>query len=316
MVESSYSSSDKSGLIQYFKELELDKYCISPILDGTMFKTFEGVNDVAPCLCTVIYYTTKEIMQSSLNSSHLALAKNQTVQFNGPVVYEVWKNTTKKSTYLELLMNPLNNISKWNKVCLTVEKTLSPFCKFLNVEVLMLNMDLQKPNESINDNIVQPSKNIISENPSDITKESKTSEVISEINTLEPNNNELVANDDQKTKKQENIITDNTESASKKDLFINNEKELGQEKIPDDIDTPMPNEDSDSNDYPKENDGIINKEDISDDHLIFNTKNKFTNHRFGDEEDTHFLFYFGIMTVLSMMFYLALYNKKKKSLHF
>lgn len=35
---------------------------------------------------------------------------------------------------------------------------------------------------------------------------------------------------------------------------------------------------------------------------------------FAGSEETHFLFYFGIMTLLSMLFYLALYNKKKVSI--
>jgi len=43
---------------------------------------------------------------------------------------------------------------------------------------------------------------------------------------------------------------------------------------------------------------------------------KFSNHAFGDTEDSHFLFYFSIMTILSMLFYLALYNKKKVSEQF
>lgn len=34
---------------------------------------------------------------------------------------------------------------------------------------------------------------------------------------------------------------------------------------------------------------------------------------FAGPEETHFLFYFSIMTLLSMLFYLALYNKKKVS---
>lgn len=45
-------------------------------------------------------------------------------------------------------------------------------------------------------------------------------------------------------------------------------------------------------------------------------KPKFANHGFGDSEESHFLFYFSIMTILSMIFYLALYNKKKVSIHF
>lgn len=50
--------------------------------------------------------------------------------------------------------------------------------------------------------------------------------------------------------------------------------------------------------------------------MVFSHKNTFKNHSFGDTEDSHFLFYFGIMTVLSMMFYLALYNKKKVSVQY
>jgi len=46
----------------------------------------------------------------------------------------------------------------------------------------------------------------------------------------------------------------------------------------------------------------------------FSLKTKFTNRAFGDTEDSHFLFYFSIMTILSMLFYLALYNKKKVSI--
>lgn len=45
-------------------------------------------------------------------------------------------------------------------------------------------------------------------------------------------------------------------------------------------------------------------------------KPKFSNRAFGDTEDSHFLFYFSIMTILSMLFYLALYNKKKVSKQF
>lgn len=47
--------------------------------------------------------------------------------------------------------------------------------------------------------------------------------------------------------------------------------------------------------------------------MVYSKKNAFTNGGFRDTEDSHFFFYFGIMTVLSMMFYLALYNKKKVS---
>lgn len=49
---------------------------------------------------------------------------------------------------------------------------------------------------------------------------------------------------------------------------------------------------------------------------MFNQKNTLMNHDFGDVDDSHFLFYFAIMTVLSMLFYLALYNKKKVSITF
>jgi len=37
----------------------------------------------------------------------------------------------------------------------------------------------------------------------------------------------------------------------------------------------------------------------------------FRNHEYDNTEDSRFFFYFGVMTALSMMFYLALYNKKK-----
>lgn len=43
--------------------------------------------------------------------------------------------------------------------------------------------------------------------------------------------------------------------------------------------------------------------------ISFNQKNTFKGH--GTEEESHFFFYFGFMTVLTMIFYLILYHKKK-----
>lgn len=50
--------------------------------------------------------------------------------------------------------------------------------------------------------------------------------------------------------------------------------------------------------------------------LMINENNIYSKHQFSTTDDSHFLFYFSIMTILSMMFYLALYNKKKVSVQF
>lgn len=48
--------------------------------------------------------------------------------------------------------------------------------------------------------------------------------------------------------------------------------------------------------------------------LMYSQTTMTKKHGFSETDDSHFLFYFSAMTILSMLFYLALYNKKKVSI--
>jgi len=142
-------SNDKLGLVKYFKQLELDKFCTSPVLDDDSFKTYEVKDVVVPCLCTVIYRIVKELASYNVKIADVELAKNETdnSKFND-VMYKVWKNVSNTSPSLKLLMDPLVDVTQWKNVCYNhVNKVVGPFCKFLNVEVLLLHNVTQTPGE-------------------------------------------------------------------------------------------------------------------------------------------------------------------------
>lgn len=144
------TTSDKSELVNYFKELKLDKYCNSPLLKDENFKAYE-TNNPTQCLCTVIYYTNKELLECHyVNPSSVESAKNKTDNntFNDPNIYEIWKNVSKTSPSLKLLMEPLKNITLLKNICYNnVMNVINSHCKFLNVEVLLLYSSLLKPKE-------------------------------------------------------------------------------------------------------------------------------------------------------------------------
>lgn len=139
---------DKLGLVKYYKELELDKFCMLPVLDDESFKTFEK-KDFVPCLCTVIYRMNKEFASRNINTLNVELVKRKIKDFKlNNTTYEVWKNVAKMSPSLKLLMDPLVNMTQWNAICYNyVSKDIGPFCKFLNVEVSLLYNFIQTPNE-------------------------------------------------------------------------------------------------------------------------------------------------------------------------
>lgn len=141
--------SDESGLVNYFKELELDKYCSFPLLKGPDGFNKFFANDMTRCLCTVIYNTTVLLNPSTLNASDVQAAQNKSISFkyDDLNVYDAWVNVSKESASLKLLMNRLNNITKWNNACHNIDYVEKPYCKFLNVEVLLLQNTMQKSKE-------------------------------------------------------------------------------------------------------------------------------------------------------------------------
>jgi len=308
---------DKLGLVKYFKELEVDKFCKSQVLDDENFKTYEGKNSV-PCLCTVIYRMNKELTSCNINTADVESAKNKTNDFKlNDVTYKIWKNVSKTSPSLKLLMDPLANVAQWNAICYDhINKDVQPYCKFLNVEVLLLYNFIQTSSEPIKENSVKtPGKVVKQEISNVISKDKKKLENLPETNVIGSVNKELNTEDVQKLKDEDSNEEEQTDSIFNKEDPMNNEDELGQEKPIDvknvEISTEPKIDLQSNNDDLKEDDGTIIHTENKENQLIFNHKNTFPNNEFGDTEDSHFLFYFGMMTVLSMMFYLALYNKKK-----
>ncbi|CAI6362444.1 unnamed protein product [Macrosiphum euphorbiae] len=321
LMMSSADKFSKLGLLNYFKDLNLDQFCNFPLLDVNSFKTVE--NEYAfQCFCTVIYNVSNEFDYSLVNSIDMEAAKNTTNdhKFKDETMYGMWKNVTKISQSMKLLMDPLNNVTKWNKVCYNLNNELHTYCKFLNVEVLLLhNSYLEKSKTSLKKNIANPSKNVKeSVVPSTVIEEPNKPEVLPQI----------------KVDKSPEIIVDNTQKLVDVNNDSNNDEELPEEmakeintNIEDDetttedekqiedieAQTPIDSKpDSKSSvDYPKESEGTINQSETKEVVSRLGPKPKFPNRAFGDTEDSHFLFYFSIMTILSMLFYLALYNKKK-----
>lgn len=137
---------DESGLVNYFKELGLAKFCNFLLLKRPEeFNTFFD-NDITQCLCTVIYNTTILLEPSTLNSSDVQAAQNKTssYKYDDMKVYESWENVSKVSPSLKLLMNRLNTINKWKNACHSVDEVEIPYCKFLNLEILLLHNTMQK----------------------------------------------------------------------------------------------------------------------------------------------------------------------------
>lgn len=139
-------SSNKVGLVNYFEELKLDTFCNFPLLDVKNFTMVEN-EFTFPCFCTVMYNVSNEFEYGLINSSDLEAAKFVTDnhKVNDEIMFNMWTNMTKNSQSMKLLMDPLNSISKWNKVCYNLNNELHTYCKFLNVEVLLFyNVVLEK----------------------------------------------------------------------------------------------------------------------------------------------------------------------------
>lgn len=150
LMISTNSSDKKSGLVNYFTELGLNKHCNYPVLDVNNFTTIENEYTL-PCFCTVIYNISKEFDHGHINATEFEAAKNTSSGYklkDNLTMYDMWTKVTKLSPSMKLLMGPLNNLTKWTKVCYNFNNVLHPYCTFLNVEVLLLyNSVLQKPNE-------------------------------------------------------------------------------------------------------------------------------------------------------------------------
>lgn len=141
---------DKLGLVKYFNDQHLNKLCDHSILDDSSFKNLEPNNPV-PCLCTVIYNVTIELENSSISVSDVnnTITLNTNNTSNNLLVYNVWKSVAKISPPLKLLMDPLDDLNKWQIVCSADYSlsNLSRLCHFLNVEVILLNNSTQKQRE-------------------------------------------------------------------------------------------------------------------------------------------------------------------------
>lgn len=140
LMMSSAEKSTKLGLLNYFKDLGLNNFCNFPLLDVNNFKTVE-TEYAFKCFCTVIYNISNEFKDIPINAIDLEIAKNMTNEhkFKDETMYGMWKNATEISQPMKLLMDPLDNITKWNKVCYNLKNELHTYCKFLNVEVLLLD---------------------------------------------------------------------------------------------------------------------------------------------------------------------------------
>lgn len=138
-------SPDKIGLSKHFERMELDKQCQSPVVDSKSFNAFENVNNVGPCLCTVIFNMTRELETLPLDAADLANASKSGVNELDSAAYSRWKNVTGSSASLKLLMDPLNNATQLYAMCHNFNNVLSAYCKFIDLEVLLLNIALQKP---------------------------------------------------------------------------------------------------------------------------------------------------------------------------
>lgn len=321
LMVSSAELSSKTGLLNYFKDLHLDIHCDFALLDVNNFKMIEN-EYTSQCLCTVIYNISNEFEYSLVNAIDLDAAKNMTNnhKFKDKTMYTMWTNVTEISQSMKLLMDLLNNITKWNKVCYNLDNKLTSYCKFLNVEVLLLhNSSLEKTKKSIKKNVVSPSKNFKeSVIPSAVIEEPKNPESLPQIKADKTPENEINVGNTQKIIEIKNDDNNDEELHAEipRDNIDDDETTIEDEKQLEETEVQTPIEskpDSKSSvDYPKESDGTINQSETEEVISRLSLKPKFTNPGFGDADgDTHFLFYFSIMTILSMLFYLALYNKKK-----
>jgi len=118
-----------------------------PLLDVKDFK--KEIDFPFPCFCTIIYNVSTEFKYDLVDAIDLETAKNITKEhkFKDLTMYNMWTNATTKSDSMKLLMNPLNDIIKWNKVCYNIDQALHSYCEFLNVEVLLFYNSLQKSKE-------------------------------------------------------------------------------------------------------------------------------------------------------------------------
>lgn len=139
------NTQDKLDLVKYFNELKLNELCEYSILDDNKFKKLEPINPV-PCLCTVIYNTTKELESSNISIFDVNTAKSKSKINDDLTAYNTWKNVTILSHSLKLLMDPLDNLTKWQMICHSGYSIFnrSVLCQFLNLEVILLNYSKQK----------------------------------------------------------------------------------------------------------------------------------------------------------------------------
>lgn len=138
----------KFDFVEYFKERGLNTPCAgeSVVNDTICIASMEN-NNFSPCLCTVIYNTTRQLKElsspslsssppgASLDPSGVRIAMSKSIEFNDSVAYETWKNASRLSPSMKLLMGFLNDIDQWNFVCYNRNKAVTSYCKFLNVNI-------------------------------------------------------------------------------------------------------------------------------------------------------------------------------------
>lgn len=141
-------TSDELGLVSYFKELKLDKYCNIQLLNDKHFKSFE-INNTVSYLCTVIYHMNKELECYNVNQFSVEYAKQKTNNntFNDPTTYNIWKNVSEISPSFKLIMEPLKNITQLKNFCDDSVYNVINFCSYLNVGVWVLRNSSRKPEE-------------------------------------------------------------------------------------------------------------------------------------------------------------------------
>lgn len=142
----------KFGLIEYFVDLKLVDQCTTPVMNESRLKAVELINYPA-AVCSVIYNVTAELTSADywpVNASDVEDAKANTENYKitNVTIYETWKNVSEISPTLKLLMSPLNNIAKWKVFCLNLNHVMFPYCKFLNVEILLLYKYVLKHKQS------------------------------------------------------------------------------------------------------------------------------------------------------------------------
>ncbi|XP_050435712.1 uncharacterized protein LOC126842676 isoform X2 [Adelges cooleyi] len=302
---------DDLGLVKYFKQLDLYDTCDIKILDVNKTKHFE-INNPELCMCTIIYNMTKELSNSNVSVSDVELAKTQTANFDAMALYDIWTKATVSSPSLTLFMEPLNSFKRWHAICYNVEDEIKPLCKMLNVEVLSMKNVLPKSNQPIKPpkddkllaKVEEPKKPdlplTVPKIPNNVVEKSKDTQDL----TLVHEEQEEEANAEKLVEKNPNEDQIPKSSDDKEDEM--EQPPITDENIPIEEEPVQPKSLEVKNTQPS----AENKSNPQNTFPAF-PKKKFMTNEFSDSEDTHFLFYFVVMTVISLGFYLALYNKKK-----